>query len=1311
MVALVNTTSINGQEAKMVEDGVVLAMMMIMSEQEDFGRLCATGLFNLTCVPEPYNHIERVLKALVGIAGAPSQEVKHICASAFCNLTDLPVMHARLIEEGIVSTIGSIARGALMKTRRVCAIALHSLAASKQERTNLVSKGCVPVLYGLSSDEDVTTLHFVACTLVRLGMEEQSHARMIQEGAASALCNTAMACASIPSTSLPCALILNTLSQHNEYKLAIAEEGCIPAVVTLLRCSEDIPTQYHALMTFCSILSREENHGPILQQGGLYCVISLTTHPNRSIREACVLVLFNFSCGTAVKERIVQAGAVPAIISLSAGEEVHVASQRCCAATLCNLACAPSNIARMVEEGVIPNIIDLLKTGDIQCVKYCCAALCLVAQDVSNCVLIINEGAIPHMLAGAKEGDIVTKQSCCAVLSTLSSKEDCREQLCNYGALPALIQLASMDDEATKLRCVTAFANLSCEYTIQGEMVKAGVVHVLSELSNSYKEENQLYCARALCNLACHHGCEASLVEEGGVSALMMIAMVRSVSLETKQICAKALLNLVAEDTLPRLLEEGLMAAATNLSKLDDEDSMRACATVLAMLSADSGGRAKFVERKSSLVALFDLLRSTDQGTKVICGKAVCNLVSCADSQLSAVAAGAIPCLRQLAKLGVPEIEASIAQTFFLVSGNDVCREEVTRTALPTIVYLSRSPNSDARWACARTLSTLAWHGDSRKALSGVGVARALVSITEDYSQTKNLEAARLEICTRALFYLATDKGSADRMVEAGTIRALGKVMEVNKSSSGLILAAAALRCLTDISPVEAADSKNDEVVGERTIRISKRGLSDTIEPGNVGPIVTEPPPRDLVGLMIEQGSGALVSKIVEAASPSDDEAALYDCSVVVYNLARTSATMQRDLVGAGVLSALYKLANVRSAQDLVMATLALLSNDSNNREAIIAQGGADLILRLVGGPDDWARQNPMVITNALCALFLLSKASPASREQLKDGSIVMQLLANLGKRGTEPQKKVVASDALSILSRDAGMGIEEGTVSALISRSLDGPGDLDVDDDVIGTSFAVPETAPFSIESHSPGDDLSVDAAMSTFEVQTVTFVKRASGGVGHLPPPPEPPAIEGQALVVAAPPHDMKDVSGEEEDEAPKAMQFAKMEVPKEYMTVNDEELVRKMDKRKSAHGRLSKDPTHGDKGEGEAESKKKVGINGGLVDTSRGKGGRDSGSSEVTDGDKSGGKGRLSALQKSMSASCLNQAQKGGSKRVLRGAPTEKSKAAGGGFDSRGMGESCGRQKAQLRRAHSRDDVEARNGPPISLDQQAAALGLYS
>lgn len=50
-----------------------------------------------------------------------------------------------------------------------------------------------------------------------------------------------------------------------------------------------------------SIVTREENHAPILQQGALACILALTAHTNHSVREACALVLFNFSCGSTVQ--------------------------------------------------------------------------------------------------------------------------------------------------------------------------------------------------------------------------------------------------------------------------------------------------------------------------------------------------------------------------------------------------------------------------------------------------------------------------------------------------------------------------------------------------------------------------------------------------------------------------------------------------------------------------------------------------------------------------------------------------------------------------------------------------------------------------------------------------------------------------------------------------------------------------------------------------------------------------------------------------------------------------------------------------
>ena len=76
-----------------------------------------------------------------------------------------------------------------------------------------------------------------------------------------------------------------------------------------------------------------------------------------------------------------------------------------------------------------------------------------------------------------------------------------------------------------------------------------------------------------------------------------------------------------------------------------------------------------------------------------------------------------------------------------------------------------------------------------------------------------------------------------------------------------------------------------------------------------------------MVGLVAAQGGGALVRRLVEVAgsgeAPADlCEAALYDCAVVVFNLAGAAAScpaMQRDLVGeGGVLPALATLAGVR---------------------------------------------------------------------------------------------------------------------------------------------------------------------------------------------------------------------------------------------------------------------------------------------------------------------------------------------------------------------------------------------------------------
>jgi hypothetical protein len=455
-------------------------------------------------VDSSYLYVERVIKSFVSLASSATPEVKHICASGLCNLADLRSLRARIVEEGVVQCLGILARGAEVKTRRVCSIVLHTLALSQQCRADMVSKGAVQVLYSLSSDEDTTTLHYVASAIIRLAMIPSNMTRLINESGVIAICNIAMRCPTVAGTTQLCGAALQLLSQRTIGQPAIVQEGCVPALVTLLRDSTDTTTLRHSLAALCNLLTSEDNHLPIIQQGGVSSIINLCIHENEKIREACALALFNLSRGEATRDHQVNLSSIPAIIALSRLNS-RVTQMRC-AAALCKLAVNIVNVPLMVENGVVPAFIEMLKTEDPGIVKHCCAgenalsppslhrslvtrlvgtALCSLAHEGSSCVMIA-DGAVPYIIKGLADSDEETQQACCAVLSIISSHEQvrasplprvprallapyqCRRQLCAMGAIPALKNLARMEHTTTRLRCAVAFANLSYENTVRG---------------------------------------------------------------------------------------------------------------------------------------------------------------------------------------------------------------------------------------------------------------------------------------------------------------------------------------------------------------------------------------------------------------------------------------------------------------------------------------------------------------------------------------------------------------------------------------------------------------------------------------------------------------------------------------------------------------------------------------------------------------------------------------------------------------------------------------------------------------------------
>ena len=205
----------------------------------------------------------------------------------------------------------------------------------------------------------------------------------------------------------------------------------------------------------------------------------------------------------------------------------------------------------------------------------------------------------------------------------------------------------------TRQHCAVALCNLSNDKVGVAEMAKpeVNITEVLAKLTVTYSEEAQQDCAKCFCNLSWHDGVQQELVKQNAVHAIMMIAMVRAVDIITKGFCAKALLNLMNDDTCDEILEQGVLQTFGTFCIQDNEEMMSICAKVFCVASQTELGRKHMLQRKSALKGMFSLIRSSRRSTQLTCASAAINLLLNADSRKEATKYGALVVLRVLTTL------------------------------------------------------------------------------------------------------------------------------------------------------------------------------------------------------------------------------------------------------------------------------------------------------------------------------------------------------------------------------------------------------------------------------------------------------------------------------------------------------------------------------------------------------------------------------------------------------------------------------------------------------------------------------------
>ena len=361
--------------------------------------------------------------------------------------------------------------------------------------------------------------------------------------------------------------------------------------------------------------------------------------------------------------------------------------------------------------------------------------------------------------------------------------------------------IALSKSEAAKFRCAIGLCNLSSHQPARLKMVLSGVVPILIGLSRCNQEVVKQDCVRALCNLSCQRGCERNMadvsgprimtaavhvhvcalltrwfghmpwfLQDGAASGLIMIALFRSDALETKELCVRALFNLMHDpESRRRLLKDEVVWAFTKLACSDGiNTAVRVmCAQALFSLSLDGETRARVMQQRA-MQALALVSRVPSAATKRAAAAAIRNLSWDAVPLSKMGKEGVVQPLLKLAAESHPSVSHHVAGALAnLTCERMSCETLVDNRAVDVVLALAHHDDEHVLWCSAMALANMTALPGRTEVLVQQRVVAAVMTLT------RSQEMKSIRLCASSLYNLTCTPAALPAAIDSGLIRAL----------------------------------------------------------------------------------------------------------------------------------------------------------------------------------------------------------------------------------------------------------------------------------------------------------------------------------------------------------------------------------------------------------------------------------------------------------------------------------------------------------------------------------------------------------
>ncbi|GMF11925.1 unnamed protein product [Phytophthora lilii] len=632
------------------------------------------------------------------------------------------------------------------------------------------------------------------------------------------------------------ALCLSNMSATADSRALLARFGVVSLLLRFVEEDEGSDAgasalaQQFAVLTLCSMLAHPAACVEILQSNMPAALARLAKHtPHDRVRDLCANALFNVSCEKSLHAVLLQDDTIRAIVRLcrrkgdvdddnAAGAVTTTSStpvagsgpptvllryQECALGCLLNLSFAPDSRPALLRADVVATLAKVFNKPPVRAdelLRQCAGVLANLSFDAeARARMVADHGvrlirrimsAATSSAAAAAASDVPVSAAAVGIIR--ETLRCCATACCNLAAdalektpvLDMLIDLSASSYAPTTLTCAIAFAKLASSATHRVLLTRCAELYpALTLMMRCGVEDIQIYSAVALCNLAVEPPAAKPVGvryvwKEGTVPDFIVNALLRINSDSTKEICARALFNLLTHDELRAAhIKDGVLYALVKLARLESVEIRTLCVTALYNLSCDPALAETLMELKVAQVI-----------TKL------CEMEFSSQEIHRKLAA----CLTNLASEPKPPLGKKVATTNDAAASSgssSMAVRLVESGALVALLVLCEHADPPTRHACAAALCFLSACRVNCEAMATLGLVDVLTKklllapldaeTSESETENPGLELEQRqqhEFALNALCNISCFQALHDRVEEADAIPQIIRVLAANAS-------------------------------------------------------------------------------------------------------------------------------------------------------------------------------------------------------------------------------------------------------------------------------------------------------------------------------------------------------------------------------------------------------------------------------------------------------------------------------------------------------------------------------------------------